>query len=368
MTCRDREPVAGSPAEPGDPVGGQSAAAWPGRALRAAAGRAGPRVAARPTEAGRSLYKERRSAGPAAAVEGRLRTGRGGDGPVRVATVYSVGLHTLPAAMKRSLAAYPRSTSGWSTAGPTGLQACAGRRDRLRHRGPARARPQLEVIPLRGDELVLALAPGDPLARGRRPWRRSTGQPFIAFERDIPTRRLIDRLLRRQRVTVTGDGAGQHRDHQALGRGRAGSVAAPRPALANEVRARTLVATRPARGPAPPLHRRAPPPPPRADPAPAGPSWICCARSCHRRIEGGGPHPYPLPQAGEGNRAAKGPALQSDERRAVDCGGGSTARWRDPLNVCPLPPAGEGKGEGHGQSGMTWPLLSLATSLPQRVR
>ena len=31
--------------------------------------------------------------------------------------------------------------------------------------------------------------------------------------------------------------------------------------------------------------------------------------------EAAGPHPAPLPQTGEGNRVAKGPALQSDERR-----------------------------------------------------
>src|SRR5262249_15894904 len=68
-----------------------------------------PRVGARPTDVGRPLYEEVKPlVEKLSAVEQRLRAE--GDvvaGPVRVATVYSVGLHTLPPAIKRCLAAHP---------------------------------------------------------------------------------------------------------------------------------------------------------------------------------------------------------------------------------------------------------------------
>jgi len=65
-------------------------------------------------------------------------------------------------------------------------------------------RPQLVITPLRQDELLLVMPPDHPLTRHRR--RPSLadleGQPFIAFDRDIPTRKLIDRTLRQHGVSV----------------------------------------------------------------------------------------------------------------------------------------------------------------------
>ena len=73
---------------------------------------------------------------------------------------------------------------------------------------------------------------GPPGARLRRPATRSrgtgqvairklAGEPLVGFERDIPTRKETDRLLRApRRRGPLRDGARQHRDHQARGRDR----------------------------------------------------------------------------------------------------------------------------------------------------
>src|SRR5438552_7051157 len=68
-----------------------------------------PRIGARPTEVGRLLYEEVKPLlERLAALEGRLRMRPGVvAGTVRVATVYSVGLHTLPPTIKRCLGAHP---------------------------------------------------------------------------------------------------------------------------------------------------------------------------------------------------------------------------------------------------------------------
>jgi len=64
-------------------------------------------------------------------------------------------------------------------------------------------RSNLAVIPWHEEKLVLACAPTHRLAR-RRTVRLAelNGEPFVAFERDIPTRKTIDRVLRTHRVSV----------------------------------------------------------------------------------------------------------------------------------------------------------------------
>ena len=108
-----------------------------------------------------------------------------------------------------------------------GLRRVPRRAHRSRHRRAARARgAQLEVAPLAPDELVLVTPPGHPLARKRGlSLADLDGEPFIAFDRDIPTRKLIDRAAAPQRRGgALRDGARQHRDDQALGRSGPGRL------------------------------------------------------------------------------------------------------------------------------------------------
>jgi DNA-binding transcriptional LysR family regulator len=112
-------------------------------------------------------------------------------------------------------------------------------------------RPQLEVVPLGHDELVVAAPPSHPIARRARcPLAALDGQPFIGFDRDIPTRRLVDGLLRRHRVRVSYvmelDNIETIKRSVEAGLGLS---LLPAPTLAGEVKARTLVARPPVEGP-----------------------------------------------------------------------------------------------------------------------
>ena len=213
-----------------------------------------PRVGARPTELGQLLYDEVKPLIERLAVlEQRLRARPDVvAGTVRVATVYSVGLHTLPPAIKRCLAEHPAVNVRLSYRRTDEVYAAclAGEVDLGIVAVPAR-RPQLEIVPLGRDELLVAAPPGHSIARRARcPLAALDGQPFIGFDRDIPTRRLVDSLLRRHGVRVVY--AMEFDNVETIKRSveaGLGLSLLPAPTLASEVRACTLVARRPAEGP-----------------------------------------------------------------------------------------------------------------------
>ena len=58
---------------------------------------------------------------------------------------------------------------------------------------------RLDIIPLWKDPLVLICSPEHALARNKSVRLKTlSGQKFIAFEPDIPTRRAVDRMLKEQ--------------------------------------------------------------------------------------------------------------------------------------------------------------------------
>jgi DNA-binding transcriptional LysR family regulator len=62
---------------------------------------------------------------------------------------------------------------------------------------------KLEVCPLRKDRLVLICSPQNPLARNKSVRLKAiSGQKFISFEPDIPTRKALDRILKEHSVQV----------------------------------------------------------------------------------------------------------------------------------------------------------------------
>ncbi len=125
-------------------------------------------------------------------------------GTIRVATVYSVGLHALPPYLTRFMKTHPQVKVHLEYRRTN--QVCEGCLDGTVDFGivalPVR-RSNLNVIAWREETLVLVCAPGHPLARRRRvSLSRLHGEDFIAFERDIPTRKTIDRLLALHGVKV----------------------------------------------------------------------------------------------------------------------------------------------------------------------
>jgi DNA-binding transcriptional LysR family regulator len=213
-----------------------------------------PRVGARPTEAGRLFYDEVKAMlARFAAVEARLRARPDVvAGTVAVATVYSVGLHTLPAAIKRCLVVHPQVHVRLSYRRTNDVVAACldGEVDFGVVALPAH-RPELVVVPLAHDELWVAAPPGHRAARRARcPLAALDGQPFVGFDRDIPTRRLVDGILRKHGVRVNYvmelDNVETIKRSVEAGLGLS---LLPAPTLAAEIRARTLVGRRPAEGP-----------------------------------------------------------------------------------------------------------------------
>ena len=125
-------------------------------------------------------------------------------GTIRVATIYSIGLHDLPPYIKKFLKAFPtvnvhveyrRSNQVYDdvlgNVVDLGLVAYP-QRD-----------PKLEVVPLRKDRLVLVCHPEHALAKKSGvKLSEIAGHKFISFASDIPTRKAIDKILRDELIEV----------------------------------------------------------------------------------------------------------------------------------------------------------------------
>ena len=125
-------------------------------------------------------------------------------GTLRVATVYSIGLHALTPALTHFLTDYPsvnlhleylRTDRIYDAllAGTIdcGIVACP------------RDRAHIEIVPLGEETMVAILPPHHPLsAYETLPVEQLEGLPFIAFDPDIPTRTLTDEYLRQHHTSV----------------------------------------------------------------------------------------------------------------------------------------------------------------------
>lgn len=123
-------------------------------------------------------------------------------GTVRVATVHSIGLYELSTQLKRFLKAYPQVQLqlGYSRSSKIYEDALKGGIDLGIVAYPSR-RPGITTIPLREDRLVLVVPPGHPFAKHRTiSTNRLDGEALVGFDRDIPTRRETDRVLRKHGI------------------------------------------------------------------------------------------------------------------------------------------------------------------------
>jgi LysR family transcriptional regulator, transcriptional activator of the cysJI operon len=125
-------------------------------------------------------------------------------GNIRVATIYSIGLHVLPPYVTKFMRRYPTVNvhveyrlddqvyeSVLGNVVDLGLVAY-----------PTRD-PRLEVVHLRTDTLVVICHPQHPFAERKSiKVKALSGHKFINFERDIPTRRALDKIFKEHRMTV----------------------------------------------------------------------------------------------------------------------------------------------------------------------
>jgi len=125
-------------------------------------------------------------------------------GTIRLATIYSIGLHELPPYLKKYLKAYPTVNVHveYRRANQVYEDVLGNVVDIGLVAYPTRD-SKLEIIPLRKDRLVLICYPQHSLAKSRSVKLASlANQKFISFEPDIPTRKAIDKILRDRGVQV----------------------------------------------------------------------------------------------------------------------------------------------------------------------
>jgi DNA-binding transcriptional LysR family regulator len=119
-------------------------------------------------------------------------------GTIRVATIYSIGLHDLPPYIKQFLKNYPtvHVHVEYRRANQVYEDVLGNVVDLGLVAYPTKD-PKLEIISLGKDPLVLICHPQHPFARQKSiRFKALTGQKFIGFEPDIPTRKALDRILK----------------------------------------------------------------------------------------------------------------------------------------------------------------------------
>jgi DNA-binding transcriptional LysR family regulator len=125
-------------------------------------------------------------------------------GTIRVATIYSIGLHDLPPYLKKFLKLFPTVNIHveYRRANQVYEDVLGNVVDVGLVAYPVKD-PKLELIPLRKDALVMICHPSHPLAKNKTvKLSQLGGQKFIGFEPDIPTRKAIDKILKENNVEV----------------------------------------------------------------------------------------------------------------------------------------------------------------------
>jgi len=198
------------------------------------------------TPAGEVLYQvSKEIVGRWSELEARLQAMAGTvAGTVRVGTVHSIGLYELSAPLKRYLKAYPQVHLHleYQRSSKIYEDALKGNIDMGVVAYPTKS-PQITVVPFRRDRLVLVCPPGHPLARFKQvSIRKLAGEPLVGYERDIPTRKETDRMLRRYgvdpRYVMELDNIETIKRVVEIGRGLA---ILPEPAVGPEAKGKSLV-------------------------------------------------------------------------------------------------------------------------------
>ena len=125
-------------------------------------------------------------------------------GTIRLATIYSIGLHDLPLYLKKFLKLFPTVNVHveYRRANQVYEDVLGNVVDLGLVAYPSRD-AKLELVPLRKDSLVMICHPQHPLAKSKSvKLSQLAGEKFISFETDIPTRKAIDKILKEHDVEV----------------------------------------------------------------------------------------------------------------------------------------------------------------------
>ena len=167
------------------------------------------------------------------------------EGVVRVAAIYSVGLHDMSRHMQPFMAQYPQARVLLECLHPHKVvEAVLNDEADLGILSYPSANRSLGVIPLRSEPMALVAHPSHRLARRRRVQPADlNGERFVAFDRALAIRRAIDRSLKQAnvKVEVVMEFDNVETIKQAIGIA-AGVSILPRPTVVKEAGVRELVA------------------------------------------------------------------------------------------------------------------------------
>jgi len=189
-------------------------------------------------------------------VETRVRSLRKDiTGLVRVAAIYSIGLHDMSRCMQDFMRRYPKAKVRLEYLRPNKVyEAVANAEADLGIMSYAAPSPDIAVIPWRSERMVLVCHPKHRLARLEAVTAEHLqGEDFVGFDRDLSIRKEIDRHLRQRsvniRVVMEFDNIETIKQAVQIG---AGVSILPEPTVRAEHRAGSIAAVRLI---APELHR-----------------------------------------------------------------------------------------------------------------
>jgi LysR family transcriptional regulator, transcriptional activator of the cysJI operon len=164
-------------------------------------------------------------------------------GHLRLAIVYSVGLHEFPPYLKEYLRNYPEVNVHveYARAGKIYDNVLAGQID-LGIVAYPQKHPHVLIIPFREDHLVLACPPDHPLANAKKAaLSKLEGEDVVGYERAIATRTATDHMLRARgiRVRYKGEYDNIETIKRAVEIGQ-GVAIVPLPAIQHEVEHGTI--------------------------------------------------------------------------------------------------------------------------------
>jgi len=125
-------------------------------------------------------------------------------GTIRVATIYSIGLHDLPPYIKNFMRSYPTVNVHVEYRGASQVyeDVLSNIVDLGLIAYPIKD-SKLEIIPLRQEPMVLVCHPKHPFTKKKSiQFKELDEQNFISFDPDTPTRKALDKLFREHAVKV----------------------------------------------------------------------------------------------------------------------------------------------------------------------
>ena len=125
-------------------------------------------------------------------------------GPVRVASIYSIGLYDMARHAEEFMRLYPKAKVHIEYLRTDKVYEAVrdGKVDvgLLSYPNPSK---ELRIIPWRREKMVVITSPAHPLAKEKHLSPSALeGQPFVCFDYDLPIRKMIDRYLKENRVAV----------------------------------------------------------------------------------------------------------------------------------------------------------------------